>query len=299
MNTALRPGSRGIEVKVIQSWLAELGYGKPGEMTPGEFDKATTAAVQKFQTSYQLSPDAEIGPNTWWALLTAMRWDSPYGIPTDDPAGTPRWLANFKIRPTAFPVWNFHLPTFAELHHAFFNRDAPPGLYALLGYIARDEAVGDVRWAAYMLATVHAECGPTKSNPAFEPVEEGLKSRENQPYNKPQTAPDGSKQCYYGRGYIQLTHLRNYKAMTAALGLVGDDDLANHPERALDRDIAYRVMACAFGRGLDGSPPLSHYIHHRQCDYLHAREIINRMDRADEIMLYAKKYDLCLTGAFG
>jgi putative chitinase len=299
MITALKLGSRGTEVRVIQTWLTELGYGKPGEMTAGEFDQGTRGAVRKFQADHQLDADGTIGPNTWWEILDTMRWESFLGTPSDNPPGTPRWLANFRFRPFGFPAWNFDTRTFDELYSALFSRAAPPGLHTLLNYLARDTSVGDIRWAAYMLATVQAECGPTRSAPAFEPVEEGVSSRTGKPYNEPQTAPDGTSHRYYGRGYIQLTHKRNYQAMTAALGLTGPDHLVNHPERALDRDIAYKVMSCAFRRGLDGSPPLSHYIGHKQCDYRNARQIINRMDRADEIAGYARKYDLCLTGGLG
>jgi hypothetical protein len=130
-------------------------------------------------------------------------------------------------------------------------------------------------------------------------VEEGVSLRTGRPYNELQTAPDGSKHRYYGRGYIQLTWKRNYQAMTSALALNGNNDLVNHPERALDRDIAYAVMSCGMRRGINGGPSLSNYIYHKQCDYRNARQIINLMDRADEIAAYARKYDLCLTGALG
>lgn len=322
MNTKLELGSKGVEVRVIQGWLAELGYGKLDYVASatGVFDLGTYNAVRQFQHDNQLGADGIIGPNTWWKLLDTMRWHSYHRPPTDSwgsiisPPGTPRWLANFAMRPTGFANWRFNLNTFNDLHVEFFGRVAPPGLHVLLDYLTRDTNVSDVRWAAYALATVHAECGPTRTNPAFAPVEEGLALRQNKAHNDLKTAPDGSQHRYYGRGYVQLTWIWNYERVTEGLGLAGNNHLVNHPERALDRDLGYAVLSYTMRRGLYEGPRsalingprealmvgwrLSDFISHKQCDYLNARRVINLMDRAEEIQGYAKKYDLCLTGSF-
>ena len=50
------------------------------------------------------------------------------------------------------------------------------------------------------------------------------------------TPGDGPKYC--GRGFVQLTWKNNYARAGAKLGV----DLVNHPERALEEDIAAKIM---------------------------------------------------------
>ncbi|MDP2891708.1 MAG: peptidoglycan DD-metalloendopeptidase family protein [Bacillota bacterium] len=61
----LKYGSRGGEVRQLQSLLIEEGYRIKAD---GIFGKATRAAVQKFQKSKGLIADGIVGPLTWAAL---------------------------------------------------------------------------------------------------------------------------------------------------------------------------------------------------------------------------------------
>ena len=57
----LRRGSKGAEVKILQS---HLGIASDGSFGPG-----TENAVRAFQRSRGLTPDGVVGAQTWGALL--------------------------------------------------------------------------------------------------------------------------------------------------------------------------------------------------------------------------------------
>ncbi|HEX8499168.1 MAG TPA: glycoside hydrolase family 19 protein [Pyrinomonadaceae bacterium] len=157
-------------------------------------------------------------------------------------------------------------------------------LRQLLTFIDYDQHVSDVRWAAYMLATVRHEC-----DDKWRPIEEYGKGS-GHPYGKPD--PKTGK-IYYGRGYVQLTWKSNYQSMGKALGV----DLVNHPERALVPSISYRIMSHGMRKGSFTGVKLGDFIGGGRADYRNARKIINGLDRADLIAGYAKKLEKALRAA--
>lgn len=163
------------------------------------------------------------------------------------------------------------------------------GLNDLLNSIERDGAVRDVRWIAYMLATVKHECANT-----YHPIEEFGHGR-GHPYGNPVRAPNGTLQVYYGRGYVQLTWLSNYVNMGRNLGM--GNDLANNPSLALNPGIAYRVMSYGMRNGSFTGRRLSDYINARTTDYVNARRIINGLDQANTIAGYARTWEAVLRGS--
>lgn len=86
---------------------------------------------------------------------------------------------------------------------------------------------------AYALATIEHETAET-----FQPIDEfkGRKSARRLGY-------EGGTN-YYGRGFIQLTHLRNYQKVGARIGM--GDQLVKNPELASKPEIAARVLAAFF-----------------------------------------------------
>lgn len=163
------------------------------------------------------------------------------------------------------------------------------GLEALLSFVEQDKEIKDIRWAAYMLATVKHECADT-----WQPItERGPKSYFNkyEPNTKLGKAlgnkipGDGLR--FKGRGYCMITGLANYKRMKEELGLSGLDDLVIHPEVALRPDIAYKIMSAGMRRGMFTGQKLTDYIKGDDCDFRNARRIINGLDRASEIATYA------------
>ncbi len=159
-----------------------------------------------------------------------------------------------------------------------YVRPSPGGLRNVLERVLADSEIADLRWAAYMLATVQLETGN------FEPIEEFGKGR-GYPYGRPQTyvGPDKNKykNVYYGRGYVQLTWLANYKKLSLAIGF--SDILAKFPDKVLEPEVAYPIMSVGMRKGLFTGVGLGNYINSSRCDYPSSRMIINGTDKKDEI----------------
>lgn len=99
---------------------------------------------------------------------------------------------------------------------------------------------------------------------------------------------DGVKYC--GRGFVQLTWKKNYRKMGEKFGV----DLINHPEKALEHDLAIKIMIYGSENGTFTGKSLDDYINSEKTDYYNARRVINGTDRADIIEGYAEKMQQCL-----
>lgn len=193
----------------------------------------------------------------------------------------------------------FNHTTFFDGYRGIYgklNQTQVSGLDNLLGYIELDNDVTDVRWAAYMLATVKHECADT-----FQPItERGPKSYFNKYEpglkigNNLGNKVAGDGYLYRGRGYVQITGRANYEKMSKVLGLSGENDLILHPEHALHPDIAYRIMSYGMRHGTFTGKKLSNYINGTTCDYTNARRIINGLDQTAKIKGYAVNFESVL-----
>lgn len=149
--------------------------------------------------------------------------------------------------------------------------------------------LNDPRWLAYMLATVFHETDRT-----MQPIEEYGRGR-GKPYGqkirhdrKPYTHPD---KIYYGRGDVQLTWYENYEAMGKLLGI----PLLEQPELALKPDISAQIMIEGMTRGKSNrgdftGASLENYFSATKDDPVHARRIINGLDKANLIAGYHDKF---------
>ncbi len=165
------------------------------------------------------------------------------------------------------------------------------GIENLLIYIERDPEVDDLRWAAYMMATVKHECADT-----FLPIDEFGKGAGKSYGKKIKVKCSNGKEylnAYYGRGYVQLTWQTNYPKLSEALDL--GDALVCHPERAKEPQIAYNIMSYGMCKGFFTGKKLADYIHDNVCDYKNARRIINKLDRWEMIKDYAEKFESFFT----
>ena len=147
----------------------------------------------------------------------------------------------------------------------------------------------DIRWLAYMLATSYHETAQT-----MQPIEEYGKGR-GKPYGqklrhdrKPYTFPD---KLYYGRGDVQLTWYENYEAMGKLLGI----PLLEQPELALVPEISAKIMIEGMTRGKSNrgdftGASLENYFSATKDDPVHARRIINGLDKANLIAGYHDKF---------
>lgn len=137
-----------------------------------------------------------------------------------------------------------------------------------------ERGLDDLRWLAYMLATTFHETAYTMT-----PIRE---------FGQGKGKKYGT--TYYGRGFVQLTWKDNYQKMGDLLGV----DLVSNPDKALDWEIATKVMFEGMIRGLFTGVGLSKYFAGEDSDWRNARKIINGLDRADKIAHYARAFYVAL-----
>lgn len=130
----------------------------------------------------------------------------------------------------------------------------------------------DLRWLAYMLATVYHE-----SAAVMWPNEE---------YGSDSYLQGKSYYPYYGRGFVHLTWEDNYRYAASALSLVDDRDLVAHPEMARDSLIAGRIMFRGMAEGWFTGRKLGNYFDDDTNDPINARQIINGNDDDELIAGY-------------
>jgi len=158
---------------------------------------------------------------------------------------------------------------------------APPALAATTPDATRRAIINECRsqslnlptQIAYVLATVEWETAGT-----WRPLREGIHSsaRAERFRRTLRYYP------YYGRGFVQLTHLGNYaKFSRPGVDLVHDPDLAMHGDIAL-KVLVEGMRDGAFGQRLD------RHINRAKTDFLHARRAVNVMDHAAEIAKLAQ-----------
>jgi putative chitinase len=143
--------------------------------------------------------------------------------------------------------------------------------------------MSDIRWLAYMLATVYHECA-TKMWPTTE-------------YGSQEYLQAKSYYPFIGRGFVQLTWEENYRNASAALGLIDDRDLVGHPDVALDSLIAARVMFRGMAEGWFTGKKLGQYFNDGTDDPVNARQIINGNDDDTLIASHHGKFLDALTKA--
>lgn len=99
---------------------------------------------------------------------------------------------------------------------------------------------------------------------------------------------DGVK--YKGRGFVQITGKNNYVKFSQILGL----DFENTPDHALEWDNSFSIMTVGMRDGLFTGHKLSDYIFEGSKNYRNARQIINGLNEADVIAVYAEEFEKCL-----
>lgn len=163
------------------------------------------------------------------------------------------------------------------------------GLNTILDAWARAAPGADPRFVAYALATAYWETDRT-----LQPIAE-YGHGHGHSYGVP-TGP--WHQAYYGRGYVQLTWIANYKRAEAELikrGLLSaDDSLVKTPDLALRPDVAAEIMISGMLEGWFTGRKLGDFFHGRVADWVNARTIINGHDHAAEIAHYAQLFNEAL-----
>lgn len=133
-------------------------------------------------------------------------------------------------------------------------------------------AFTDLRWLAYILATVYHETGKTM-NPVKEyGGEKYLKSKKYYPY--------------YGRDLVQTTWLENYKKVRDFTGV----DVVTIPDLITDLTVAAKVAIEFMNKGYYTGKKLADYFDADTEDWINARRIINGTDRANMIAGYGYRF---------
>ena len=170
----------------------------------------------------------------------------------------------------------------AVLFNGILHQAQVDGMNAILDEWEARKPGGDLRWLAYMLATVVRETAHT-----MQPVREAYWLSEEWRKANLRYYP------FYGRGYVQLTWQANYQKMSALVGV----DLVNNPDRAMEPKFAAEIMFVGMERGDFTGKKLGDYFSATAEDWVNARRIINGLDHADEIAEIGREFHAILLNA--
>jgi len=151
------------------------------------------------------------------------------------------------------------------------------GMDSILNAWEAQEQMTDLRFLAYMLGTTYLETDAT-----MQPIAEYGKGK-GRKYGVP-TGPFNN--VYYGRGYVQLTWLRNYIAASDYFG----EDYVKYPDRVMREHDAAQIMLWGMRTGAFTGRKLSDYFTATKTDWINARRIINGTDKAVYIAELSKQF---------
>lgn len=175
------------------------------------------------------------------------------------------------------------------------------GIAIILDSWAGKHGDGDPRHLAYILATAFHETGrrmePVRETfagsdaAAIAILERAFRAGRLPGVKTPYWRPDALGQSWLGRGYVQLTHKRNYEAMSVIAGI----DLVAAPDRAMEPEIAAIILIEGMMRGIFTGKKCADYLHGERPDWVGARRIVNGTDRAASIADHARQFHSALT----
>ncbi|MBX5089084.1 hypothetical protein HJB60_07860 [Rhizobium lentis] len=187
-----------------------------------------------------------------------------------------------------------------ELFRGELTQPQVVGMSAILDVWEKRFAQADRRWLAYILATAYHETAYT-----MQPVRETLAESDMRAVEileaafaagrlswvkTPYWRPDEDGRCWLGRGLVQLTHKRNYEAMSALTGI----DLVADPDRAMEMDAAVTILIEGMLQGSFTGHRLADHLNATTEDWVNARRIVNGTDRAEKLAGYAIAFNAAL-----
>ena len=141
---------------------------------------------------------------------------------------------------------------------------------------------------AYLLATVKHETANT-----FLPINErGSDSYLSKYWSNSRLRKllgnifESDAQRFKGRGFVQITGRGNYIKASKVVGI----DLVSNPEKANDWEIAYTILTVFTRTGMFTGVKLNDFLNAKETDFYNARKVINGLDKAAQIEVYAKEY---------
>jgi hypothetical protein len=176
------------------------------------------------------------------------------------------------------------------------------GLGFILDVWERSHAKKDDRWLAYALGTAFHETGFTMQpirerggkDYFFRMYDPGSPLRSRARLARSMDAQPGDGVIFYGRGYVQLTWRKNYARMGKAFGVDLTTDAAA-ADRALEAELAAKIMFKGMEEGLFTGRKFASYFNANMEDWRNARRIINGVDCAEVIAIYARKFYSCIS----
>lgn len=158
------------------------------------------------------------------------------------------------------------------------------GMTAILDEWEAKHTKKDDRWLAYMMATVYHE-----TDQKFQGIEEYGPDSYFKKYDGRKdlgnTEPgDGLR--FKGRGFVQITGRLNYTKFSKILGI----NLVDNPKLALDLENCVKILFYGMTNGTFTGKKLSDYFSATAEEWVNARRIINRLDKANLIADEAKKF---------
>ncbi|ULJ70544.1 hypothetical protein [Rhizobium gallicum] len=174
------------------------------------------------------------------------------------------------------------------------------GMTAILDFFEQRMPQADWRWLAYILATAFHETAFT-----MQPVRETLAGSDAKAIEILDRAyaagklswvktvywkPDEDGKCWLGRGLVQLTHKRNYEAMSAITGI----DLVAEPDRAMEMAAAVTILIEGMLVGSFTGHSLADHLNAEKEDWVNARRIVNGTDRAEKLAEYGRTFHAAL-----
>lgn len=190
------------------------------------------------------------------------------------------------------PTVNLNQQLFFDKVRPMFGGKLTPGQVDGMTAIATEwqrRGLKDPRWLAYIYATVrHESAGTMRAIEEYGKGKEYAYGKKFKRGNGPghRIPYDTPNQLYYGRGLVQITWFENYELMGKRIG----KDLLNHPELALDLNIAVQMLFEGMLFGLFTGKKLPDYFNVNTTDWVNARRVINGLDQAEKIAGYAKNF---------
>lgn len=149
---------------------------------------------------------------------------------------------------------------------------------------------------AYVLATAFHETAATmqpvretlaaSDKVAIARLEEAFAAGRLGSVRTPYWRPDADGRSWLGRGLVQLTHRRNYEAMSGVTGI----DLVADPGRAMEMPVSVAILIEGMRRGSFTGRKLDDYFGPGRADWVGARKIINGNDRAELVARHARVF---------
>jgi putative chitinase len=168
----------------------------------------------------------------------------------------------------------------------------------LIKLINADNTIADIRWAAYILATIRFESGGSWRPDAERGTPDSFLARYGPATrlgarlgNK---VPDDAYR-YRGRGFLFVTGRGNYARYGVLLGM--EDQLVQNPDLLLEPAVAYRVTAQGMEKGWFTGRKLSDFITGDAVDYVNARRTVKGLDHALDLSQAAVKLEQILAAS--